>query len=66
MTFKSNLNKNHWNDSMHIFFSPKLSLEGKNLFPQIIDNNFAHRDNNFLTVFKKPIVNVYDKMSVKK
>lgn len=51
---------------MHIFFSPKLSLEGKNLFPQIIDNNFAHRDNNFLTVFKKPIVNVYDKMSVKK
>ena len=51
---------------MHIFFSPKLSLEGKNLLPQIIDTNLAHRDNNFLTVFKKPIVNIYDKITVKK
>lgn len=66
MSFKTNLNKSHWNDSMHIFFSPKLSLEGKNLFPQIVDTNFCHREQNFLTVFKKPITNTFDKISVKK
>lgn len=66
MSMKTNLNKNHWNDSMHIFFSPKLSLEGKNLLPQIVDTNAGQRDQNFLTVFKKPIVNVYDKIAIKK
>lgn len=66
MSTKTNLNKNHWNDSMHIFFSPKLSLEGKNLLPQIVDTNSSQRDQNFLTVFKKPIVNVYDKIAIKK
>jgi hypothetical protein len=43
MSHKNNFNKNHWNDSMHIFFSPKLSLEGKNLLPQIIDPGLGHR-----------------------
>lgn len=66
MSYKTNLNKPHWNDSMHIFFSPKLSLEGKNLLPQIIDTGLGHRDQNFLTVFKKPIGNVYDKIAVKR
>jgi hypothetical protein len=66
MATRTNLNRNHWNDSMHIFFSPKLSLEGRNLLPQIIDPSFGHRDQNFLTVFKKPIINIYDKISIKK
>jgi hypothetical protein len=66
MSYKNNFNKNHWNDSMHIFFSPKLSLEGKNLLPQIVDPGICHRDQNFLTVFKKPIINVYDKIAVKR
>lgn len=66
MSIKSNLNKNGWNDSMHIFFSPKLSLEGRNMLPHIVDSVSYQRDQNFLTVFKKPIVNIYDKISARK
>lgn len=63
MSLKSNLNKQGWNDSMHIFFSPKLSLEGRNMFPHLVDSISYPRDQNFLTVFKKPIVNIYEKIS---
>lgn len=66
MSLKSNLNKNGWNDSMHIFFSPKLSLEGRNMLPQLADSMTYQRDQNFLTVFKKPIINVYDKISTRR
>jgi len=35
MSFKTHLNNKYWNDSKQIFFTPKLSLEGRNLFPQL-------------------------------
>lgn len=49
---------------MHIFFNPKLAYESKHLFPHIIDSEY--REQNFLTVNKKPIMNVYERISIKK
>jgi alpha-galactosidase/6-phospho-beta-glucosidase family protein len=68
MSAKSNLKKNCFPDSNHIFFHQKLSLEGKNVLPQILEahNNHSqphHHEPNFLTVFKKPIISVYDRIS---
>lgn len=31
------MKKSYWSDSNQVFFSPKLSLEGKNMLPQIVD-----------------------------
>ena len=68
MSLKSNIKKGYWTDSNQIFFSPKLSLEGKNMLPQINDLYLPHdqtnqQEQNFLTVFKKPIVSVYDRIA---
>ena len=42
MNLRSQVDKSYWNDSKHLFFAPKLSLQGKNLFPQIGDINNIH------------------------
>lgn len=42
-SMKSQVNKNNWNDSMHIFFSPKLNIESRNGLPQIVDSAFYQR-----------------------
>ena len=42
MSYKAQGNSSGWHDSRHLFFTPKLSLEGKNLFPQIADLNSLH------------------------
>ena len=68
MSVKSNIKKGYWTDSNQIFFSPKLSLEGKNMLPQINDLHLPYdqptqQEQNFLTVFKKPIVSVYDRIA---
>ena len=67
MTFKSQLNQKYWNDSKQIFFTPKLSLEGRNLFPQISEVNPFHvnRDQPFLNILKKPIMSLYDRVQIK-
>jgi len=61
MSFKTQLNKNYWNDSKQLFFTPKLSLEGHHLFPQITDFTafLPNREQPFLNILKKPIMSLY-------
>lgn len=61
MTFKSKASQNSWNDSKQLFFTPKLSLEGKNLFPQIVENIplYPNQNTPFLNILKKPILSLY-------
>ena len=63
MSFKTQLNSKYWNDSKQIFFTPKLSLEGRNLFPQISEVHAFHvmKDQPFLNILKKPIMSLYDR-----
>lgn len=62
MSVKPQPNSNSWSDSKQIFFTPKLSLEGKNMFPIIGDNGsvpIVNRETPFLNILKKPIMSLY-------
>lgn len=63
---KSNVQKNSWNEPIHVFFSPKLSLQGKNIFPQLSDYQSGNHGQNFFTILKKPIGTAYDKLPIHK
>ena len=67
MAFKSQLNKNYWYDSKQLYFSAKLSLEGKNMLPHIVESNciHVHQDQPFLHVLKKPIMSLYERVQFK-
>lgn len=55
-------------DSRQLFFTPKLSLEGRNMFPMIGDAASAPlpaRDPPFLNILKKPIMSLYDRVQMK-
>lgn len=67
MTAKSQINTKFWSDSKQIFFTPKLSLEGRNLFPQIAEVHAFHaiRDQPFLNILKKPLMSVYDRIQIR-
>jgi hypothetical protein len=67
MSFKYQLNRNYWNDSKQLFFTPKLSLEGRNLFPHISETHTFHhnRDQPFLNILKKPIMSLYDRVQMR-
>lgn len=64
MSLRGQLNKNNYSNSNHLFFTPKLSLEGKNLFPHIAENYHLvpskdQHQQPFLNVAKKPIMSIY-------
>jgi|JI6StandDraft_1071083.scaffolds.fasta_scaffold1560016_1 hypothetical protein len=67
MSGKTQLNRQYWNDSKQIFFTPKLSLEGRNLFPQISEVHAFHviRDQPFLNILKKPIMSLFDRAQMR-
>ena len=67
MSIKSQLSRNNWNESKQLFFTPKLSLEGKNMFPQIGEINMIHQNKDipFLNILKKPIMSVYERVAFK-
>ncbi len=59
---------NYWGDSKQLFFAPKLSLEGKNMFPLIGDGNtipLPSRETPFLNILKKPIMSLYERVQIK-
>lgn len=64
MSSKAPINHKYWNESKQIFFTPKLSLEGHNLFPHISEIHAA-RDQPFLNILKKPIMSLYDRMQIR-
>lgn len=68
MSIKPQLIPNYWGDSRQIFFTPKLSLEGRNMFPMIGDPMNAAiptRDTPFLNILKKPIMSLYERVQIK-
>jgi len=67
MSFKTQIKNNYWSDSKYLFFTPKLSLEGKNVFPQISDINHIpiNKDQPFLNILKKPIMGLYERVHIK-
>jgi len=66
MSFKYNYTRNYCQDSRQVFFTPKLSLEGRNLFPQIADTHpfNQNRDQPFLNILKKPIMSLYERVQL--
>jgi hypothetical protein len=68
MSMRSQASSNYWSDSKQVFFTPKLSLEGKNLFPNIGDSHNVHlptRETPFLNILKKPIMSLYERLPLK-
>lgn len=68
MSVKQPSNSNYWSDSRQIFFTPKLSLEGRNMFPVIGDGTSAtvpSRETPFLHILKKPIMSLYERVQMK-
>jgi len=68
MSMRSQASSNYWSDSKQVFFTPKLSLEGKNLFPIIGDSTNVHmptRETPFLNILKKPIMSLYERLPVR-
>jgi len=67
MSFKYHYSRNYYQDPKQLFFTPKLSLEGRNLFPQISDTHPFHqsRDQPFLNILKKPIMSLYERVQLR-
>lgn len=67
MSYKTQLSKYDWNDSKQLFMSPVLSLEGRNMFPQIAEISHLHpnRDQPFLNILRKPIMSLYERLQIR-
>ena len=67
MSFKYHYSRNYYQDSKQVFFTPKLSLEGRNLFPQISDFHPFNqtKDQPFLNILKKPIMSLYERVQLR-